>query len=35
MFGEAEAPSVKVDILEKFPHLEPGRVYLLPPFFAP
>jgi len=35
MFGEAEAPSVKVDILEKFPHLEPGRVYLLPSFFAP
>ncbi|HEY5768787.1 MAG TPA: S49 family peptidase, partial [Terrimicrobium sp.] len=35
MFSEAEAPSVKVDILEKFPRLEPSRVYLLPPSFAP
>ena len=35
MFGEAEAPSVKVDIFDKFPQLEPGRVYLLPPSFAP
>ena len=36
MFGEARtAVSLKVDILEKFPRLEPGRVYLLPPFFAP
>jgi protease IV len=35
MFGGTEAPSIKVDILEKFPRLEPGRVYLLPSFFAP
>jgi protease-4 len=35
MFSETEAPSFKLDILEKFPRLEPGRVYLLPPFFAP
>jgi protease-4 len=36
MFGEARAAlSLKVDILENFPRLEPGRVYLLPPFFAP
>jgi len=35
MFGETKAPSIKVDILEGFPRLEPGRVYLLPPFFAP
>ena len=30
-----EAPSVKVDMLGKFPQLEPGRVYLLPSSFAP
>ena len=34
MFGEARAPSVKIDVLGKFPHLEPGRVYLLPSSFA-
>jgi protease-4 len=35
MFGETKAPSIKVDILEGIFRLEPGRVYLLPPFFAP
>jgi len=37
MFGEAsaKAPTVKVDLLQTMPHLQPGRVYLLPPFFAP
>jgi hypothetical protein len=24
-----------VDFLEGIPRLEPGRIYLLPPFFAP
>jgi protease IV len=35
MFGEIRTPSIKVDLLEGHPHLQPGRVYLLPPFFAP
>jgi protease-4 len=35
IFNQAGSPSFKLDILEKFPRLEPGRVYLLPPFFAP
>ena len=35
MFSETKAPSIKVDILEGIPRLEAGRVYLLPPFFAP
>jgi len=35
MFGEAKSPSIKVDLLEGAPRLQPGRVYLLPPFFAP
>jgi protease IV len=35
MFGDTKAPSIKVDILNGIPRLEPGRVYLLPPFFAP
>ena len=35
MFSETEPPSIKVEILEKFSLLEPGRVYLLPPFFVP
>ncbi|HEY5704322.1 MAG TPA: signal peptide peptidase SppA [Terrimicrobiaceae bacterium] len=34
MFSETKAPSVNLNILEKFPRLEPGRVYLLPSFFA-
>jgi protease IV len=35
MFGDTRAPSIKVDFLEGIPRLEPGRIYLLPPFFAP
>lgn len=35
LFGETEAPSIQVDLLGKAPKLEPGRIYLLPPFFAP
>jgi hypothetical protein len=35
MFGETKAPAIKVDLLEGLPKLQPGRVYLLPPFFAP
>lgn len=35
MFSETRAPSIKVDFLEGIPRLEPGRIYLLPPFFAP
>jgi protease-4 len=35
MLGKAQTPLLKLDILEKFPALEPGRVYLLPAFFAP
>ncbi|HRJ73185.1 MAG TPA: signal peptide peptidase SppA [Terrimicrobiaceae bacterium] len=35
MFGEARVPEIKVDVLQGLPRLQPGRVYLLPPFFAP
>ncbi len=35
MFGETQTPSIKVDLLQGLPQLQPGRVYLLPPFFAP
>jgi len=35
MFGSAKAPEIKVDMLQGMTKLEPGRVYLLPPFFAP
>lgn len=35
LFGENKAPSIKVDVLESLPRLEAGRVYLLPPFYAP
>jgi protease IV len=35
MLGQTEAPSIKVDLLEGVPRLQPGRTYLLPPFFAP
>ncbi len=36
MFGESRASAkIEVDILPKTARLEPGRVYLLPPFFAP
>lgn len=35
MFSSAKAPEIKVDMLQGAPKLEPGRVYLLPPFFAP
>jgi len=35
LFGENKAPSIKVDVLESMPRLEAGRVYLLPPFYAP
>lgn len=35
VFGETRTPSIKLDLLEKTQPLEPGRVYLLPAFFAP
>lgn len=35
MFGETKGPAIQVDLLGRIPKLEPGRVYLLPPFFAP
>lgn len=37
MFGESSkaGTNVKVDLLQGMPELQPGRVYLLPPFFAP
>ena len=37
LFGESSQAktSVKVDLLQGMPELKPGRVYLLPPFFAP
>jgi len=37
MFGEskAKAPEVKIAGLENLSRLEPGRMYLLPPFYAP
>lgn len=35
LFGEAETPSIQLDLMGKMPKLEPGRMYLLPPFFAP
>lgn len=37
MFGEShsKAPEVKISGLENLTRLEPGRVYLLPPFYAP
>ena len=36
LFGQSsEAKDVKIDLLQGMPELKPGRVYLLPPFFAP
>lgn len=37
MFGEAnsKAPEIKVDLFENQVKMQPGRVYLLPAFFAP
>ena len=35
MLSQTEAPLIKVDLLEGVPSLQPGRIYLLPPFFAP
>jgi protease-4 len=36
IFGESRAKTdVKIDLLQGMPELKPGRVYLLPPFFAP
>ncbi len=36
MFGESRASAkIEIDVLPKAARLEPGRVYLLPPFFAP
>jgi protease IV len=35
MFSRTESPSIKIDLLQGTPRLEPGRIYLLPPFFAP
>lgn len=32
---KAKAPEIRVDVLGNQPKLLPGRVYLLPPFFAP
>ncbi len=36
-FGESSQAkaNVKIDLLQGMPELQPGRVYLLPPFFAP
>ena len=33
--GESRAPKIQIDLPGKRTALEPGRVYLLPPFFAP
>ncbi len=35
MLAESKAPSIKVDLLQGLPKLLPGRMYLLPAFFAP
>ena len=35
LFSEAKTPAIKVELLSDIPKLKPGRVYLLPPFFAP
>jgi protease IV len=35
LLGESKAPEIKLDMLAGAPQLKPGRVYLLPPFFAP
>jgi protease-4 len=35
LFGESASTTVQIDITGKKPALEPGRIYLLPPFFAP
>ncbi len=37
LVGESKAagPTIKVDLLEGMPALKPGRMYLLPAFFAP
>lgn len=37
LFGESSQAKtdVKIDLLQGMPELKPGRVYLLPPFFAP
>lgn len=35
IFGESRAPEIKINMLESIPRLESGRIYLLPPFFAP
>jgi protease-4 len=35
LLGESKAPEIKLDLLAQTPPLKPGRVYLLPPFFAP
>jgi len=33
--GESRAAKIQIDLPGKHTALEPGRVYLLPPFFAP
>lgn len=35
MFGETKAPKLELDFLKNRIQLDPGRVYLLPAFFAP
>lgn len=37
LFGESSQAknTVKIDLLQGMPELKPGRLYLLPPFFAP
>lgn len=35
LFGESRSPRIEIDLPGKSTALEPGRVYLLPPFFAP
>lgn len=34
-FGEARTPEIKIDLVPEMVRLKPGRVYLLPPFYAP
>jgi hypothetical protein len=36
MLGQAENPKVEINLEQKMlPALEPGRLYLLPSFYAP
>jgi protease-4 len=35
LLGESRTPEIKIDLMEAMPKLQPGRLYLLPPTFAP